>query len=201
MRARARRLRALGLVLALLGVGLAAAFLIQAGLLEALLPKAPETPVAVPLPSQVTGQQAHYSGLDKSGQPYDINAKTGIQDKTVETLIHLEEVTGTFHRQGDGVVAINAPAGRYDTKARQMELTGGVKINDGDRFTAVMDRAKVGVEDRTIVSETPVSVTMPQGDITANRMEVAPDGQRILFQGAVKARFGTTAATKGDNTP
>ncbi len=201
MQARARLLRGLGAVLALVALGLALAFAIQSGVLSALMPQPKRPEVAMPLPTQVTGSEAHYSGLDNSGQPYDIAARTGVQDKDVASLIHLEEVASTFRRPAGEAIAIAAPRGRYDTKARQMELEGGVTIHDGSRFTAITDRAKVGVDDKTIQSTSPVTVTLPQGQITANEMNVGAEGSRILFRGAVKARFGTTTANKGDKTP
>ena len=199
--ARSRLLRRLAAVVGLVGFGLVLAFAIQAGLFSFLVSRPAETPVAVPLPTQVTGSAAHYSGLDKSQQPYEISAATGVQDKNLPDLVHLDQVSGTLHRQDGGAILIAAPKGLYDTKARRMDLEGGVKINDGDRFTALMDRAKVGVDDQSILSDSPVTVTMPQGEITANSMEVGSDGQVIRFKGAVKALFGTATANKGDSTP
>ena len=56
------------------------------------------------------------------------------------------------------------------------------------------------VEEKRLVSESPVAVTFGSGTVNANGMQITDDGERILFLNGVKARFDAPQA-KGDVIP
>ncbi len=58
-----------------------------------------------------------------------------------------------------------------------------------------MDKAHVVVEEKKLTSDAPVAVTLADGTIEANGLEITNDGKTILFLNGVKARFAAWRAT------
>jgi lipopolysaccharide export system protein LptC len=195
---RARLAKGLSWLAAALGVGFVLTFLIQAGLFTALLPGEPPAP-AVTRADQITATQSTVTGMDRDKQPYEVTARRGWQDETTPTLVHLEAPEGRFQRTGTQYT-ISAETGLYDTAAKTLDLAGNVVLEQKDRFKARMDKANIAVEEKSLVSQSPVAVTFGSGTVNANGMQITDDGARILFLNGVKARFDAPQA-KGDVNP
>ncbi len=191
--ARARLARIVGWRAAALALGFLAVFLIQAGLFAVFLPPEPAVPVAVENPEQVTSHGATLAGFDREHQPYEVRAAAGHQDKDKPNLVHLDTVSATFRKTTGEVYDVSARLALYDTKAKELDLSGSVMIVEQGRFTARMERAHVVVEEKKLTSDVAVAVTLADGAIAAGGLEISDDGKTILFLNGVKARFGLAA--------
>jgi lipopolysaccharide export system protein LptC len=180
-----------------LAIGFVILFLVQAGLFNALTPKPTPPVTAPPDPDKVTATDSTVNGLDKQNQPYEVTAVRGWQDVATPSLVHMETVEGKFHRPGGKTYNVTAETGAYDTKIKELDLAGNVTISEKDRFTAVMDKAHVVVDEKKLTSEVPVDVRFGSGTVKANGMQITDDGARILFLNGVKARFSQEPATGG----
>jgi LPS export ABC transporter protein LptC len=189
----------LGWVFLALGLGLIVVFLIQAGFFSVLLPKLAPVPPTVELPEQIAGSFARVAGFDNEKQPYEVTAKKGYQDEKVANLVHMEDLVGTFRRGSGQSYEVFSNTGLYDSKAKEMDLEGKIRIVEAGRFTATMEKAHIAMETKKLVANVPVVVEMGSGTITANGLKISNDGKNILFLNGVKARF-TETAKKGDNT-
>jgi lipopolysaccharide export system protein LptC len=181
------------------GLGLIVLFLLQAGFFTAMLPKPKPTPLTVEKPEQITGSFSRIAGFDREKQPYEVTAKKGYQDKEKANLVHLEDLVATFRRGSGQSYEVFSNTGLYDSKAKEMDLEGKVKIVEAGRFTAAMEKAHIVMEKKNLTSNVPVVVEMSSGTITANGLRISNDGKNILFLNGVKARF-TEITGKGDNT-
>jgi lipopolysaccharide export system protein LptC len=188
--ARARLARSLGILAAAMALGFLAVFLIQAGVFAVFLPKQPAAPIVVENPEQITSSESTLAGFDRERQPYEVRAKAGYQDKDKPNLVHLETVAATFRKTTGEVYDVTARQALYDTKAKELELSGDVEIVQQGRFTARMERARVVVEEKKLTSDTAIAVTLADGMIEAHGLEISNDGKTILFLNGVKARFG-----------
>lgn len=195
---RAALFRWIGVAAAVAAVALAAVFVIQAGILAPSNPKEVKAPVTIANPEQITGENSRITGVDRNQRPFEIRAKTGQQDKAVETLVHMQTVTGAFERPSGSKLDVTAATAQYDTKSKDLALDGNVVFAEGERFRAVMDKAKVNMNDQTLQSAAPVTVDMSGTRVVADSLTVTDNGNRILFKGGVKARFVTKAAATGD---
>ncbi len=192
--------RGLSWLAAAIGVGFAILFLSQAGLFGAFLPAAGPAAPGLPVTDQITATESTVSGLDRENQPYQVRAGRGWQDGKVPQRVHLETVEGQFHSTSGETYRLSADTGIYDTKVKELDLEGNVVIREAGRFTAMMDRAHVVVEEKKLISDAPVNVSIGGGTIAANGLEISDDGKRIVFLNGMKARFGG-AANKGDGKP
>jgi lipopolysaccharide export system protein LptC len=183
-----------------LAVGLVGVFIYQAGLFQALAPRPAEPGLAAPAPGETTISGSRATGFDRENQPYDVTAQSARQDEKEPSRVHLRTVTGTFKRTSGEVFTLSANAALYDTRAKELDLEGDVTLASEGRFTARMAKAHVVVADKTLTSNTPVTVDMDSGQINANGVTISDDGNRILFSHGVRATF-KAKAQQGDGTP
>jgi lipopolysaccharide export system protein LptC len=193
---RARLAPILSALAAAAGLAVIAAFVVQAGLFSTGGIDATGPAAQIERPEQISSGNARVAGFDRERQPYELVARRGYQDKDKPDLVHMEEITGAFRKQSGQSYQITSGAGLYDTKLKRMDLSGGVKIVEPGRMTARMEKARVGVEEKSLLTDVPVDVVMDTGRITANGMKISDDGRTILFLNGVKARFGDDG--KGD---
>jgi lipopolysaccharide export system protein LptC len=196
-----RRLALSGIIgglAALVALGFLGSFIFQAGVLA---PKAPQDIVSddvIAKPEQVTSENTSYAGRDSNNQPFEIRAAEGEQDKAAENLINMKTVTGDFKRPSGTTLDIASKQGVFDRKLNELQLTGDVTFNEGQRFKARMDKASVNMTDQTLKSQSPVKVDMQGTKIEADSLTVTQNGTRIQFKGGVKARFNTGPKATGD---
>ena len=149
---------------------------------------------------QVTVTDSTITGLDKQQRPYSISARTAIQDKDNPNFITLDEVRGATNRSNGDPITFQSLKGFYDSDVKTLDLDTNVVIRSQGRFTARMDKAHVIVQEKRLTSNVPVAVDLNTGTINANGVEIANDGNNILFLNGVKAHF-EKSQSKGDSTP
>jgi lipopolysaccharide export system protein LptC len=181
----------LGLGAGVFGLAALVAFLVQSGFFSSFLPQPVVAPEILPNASVISGTESRISGLDKENLPYEIAAKKGVQDKTSDHLVHLETVSGVFHRPNNKRVNLNSLSALYDAKTKAMTLMGDVVFEEPGRYIARMQKANVNLDDKSLVSESPVHVDMATGTVEADSLEIMDNGKRSLFKGRVKAVFET----------
>ena len=192
--------RLLSWLAAAIGIGFVLAFLAQAGLFRALMPREAAPPPPAVEPDRITAGVSTVNGIDDEKQPYQVTARRGWQDGKTPNLVHLEEPVGVFRRASGTKYTITGSNGLYDTKLKSLDLDGNVVLEQEGRFKARMDRANIVVKEKKLVADTPVSAQFGSGTVDANGMQITDDGARILFLNGVKARF-TAAEGKGDTNP
>ena len=191
--ARARLAPFFGLGAGIIGLGIVGAFLTQSLFIN---PDAPKTNVTAEKPKVekvVSGEASRITGFDKNKQPFELNALNGTQDISNLDLVHLQTLTGTFHREDGGAIGIASSIAQYDAKSKALELQGKVTLQEQGRYIARMEAASVNVDDHSLVSKTPVKVDTATGTVEADGMTVGPYGGRIVFKGHVKATFETNS--------
>jgi LPS export ABC transporter protein LptC len=177
--------------------GLGLTFVVQLGLFDGVAPKREVALAPVQKPNQITGGPSVISGFDKNKLPFEIKAERGEQDVKTESLVHLEQVKSAFARPSGATLTITSDGADYETKSKSLELVGNVVFAEGSRFRAHMDKAAVNMDDQTLTSQSPVSVDIIGGTITADTLSISPNGERILFKGSVHARFVTQKPASG----
>ncbi len=190
--------RGAGFAAAGVAAALVALIVFQSGIFETPDAEKSDPPAKVEYPDQVSGANATITGHDRNQKPFEIKAAKGQQDKAVKTLVHLQEVTGTFERDTGRNMDVAASNGRYDTSTRKFELQGNVVFSEGTRMKAMMEAAEINTVDQSLKSASPVTVEMHGTNIRADSLTVSDNGTRVLFKGGVKARFVTNTSATGD---
>ena len=185
-RNRALRSRTLMKVASVAGVTLAFVFVAESLYYKPQPPR--EVAASVPKALIISGGASQYSGIDKYTHPFSVQAQHGVQDAQEESLMHLETVVGSFIRRGGGAVEVVADRADYDTKTKDLNLTGKVRFVEHGRYTADLQTAKVNLEQQAIATNQPVQVKTGDATVLADTMETSDDGT-VYLRGHVKAHF------------
>lgn len=81
---------------------------------------------------------AVFSGIDKNGSPFKLQAKTGHQEYDTPDIIFLNTVSGTINRKSNETTItdnIVADTGQYNKTKKTITLIGNVRVDssNGDR--------------------------------------------------------------------
>jgi lipopolysaccharide export system protein LptC len=186
---RARVLQKVGFASGLIVLGLVTYFIVKAGFLVPPAPQDVKSEIAIANPEVATGQDARINGFDRNNHPYEIRAKSGVQDKTVSSLVHLDGMTADFIRPAGENLIVTSDKAQFDNKSKVMDLAGNVVLNQGQKFKATMEKATVNTVEQTLQSQSAVVVETRGGIIHADSLTVTENGNRVLFKGGVKAHF------------
>jgi lipopolysaccharide export system protein LptC len=134
--------------------------------------------------TSITMRQPRLAGFTQDGRPYVVTAKAATQDVTKPETVKLQDLRATIEMKDSGQIELNANTGLFESKADLLTLQDNILVNSAN-YKARLSEAVVNVRTNHIVSEKPVEVTMPQGTINANRLEVLNSGEVIRFEGGV----------------
>jgi lipopolysaccharide export system protein LptC len=189
--ARAGRSRLVSIAIGVFALAALAALIIESGVFKTPVKIDPKGNANVP---EVTAKPSAYgtevTGVDKKNLPYSITAAKASQQGEKGKTIDLESVTGNFARSNAEKLNVTSTRGDFDSEKKILNLEGNVLIKSSTAMTATMDKAEVNVETRQLQSKSPVKVVLPDGEVTAEHLQVDNNGETIKFTGRVKASFG-----------
>ena len=135
--------------------------------------------------TKITMEAPHLGGFTRDGRPYDLTARAAAQDLTKPGVLELKDVHARFETQAKAQVELQALSGVYDTKADTMSLKDDIVLTSTVGYSVKLSEAAVDIKKNVIVSEHPVEVTLSNGTINANRLEVSENGELIRFGNGV----------------
>lgn len=146
--------------------------------------------------TKITMELPRLNGFRKDGKPYQVRARTGIQDIRSPKSIELTDVEARIQVEETNSVSVIAPKGIFDSGADLMKLsteTGGelITLKSDSGFVAVLKSADVNLKAGSLVSHDAVTVRMPNGTISANGVVVSDSGKMITFEGNVRTLFNS----------
>lgn len=177
-----------------LGAAVVAGFIVQSIYLKpSTKEEAPLIPEKAPV---ISGSSSSFSGIDENSKPFLVNAKEGVQDKTIETLMHLKTVSGSFTRKDGGEVKVASDQAEYEIRNKDLKLVGNVRFEEPGRYVANLTSAEVNLNRQQISTKDPVQVETANARVSADSMETSEDGKIVRLKGHVKASFQTDLANK-----
>jgi lipopolysaccharide export system protein LptC len=189
--ARAGRSRLIAIAIGIFAVAAVTALLAESGLFTKSVSVAPKGNANVP---EVTAKPSAYTtevtGVDEKNLPYSITAAKASQQGDAGKTVDLETITGNFARSSSETLNVTSTRGAFNSENKILNLEGDVLIKSSTAMTATMDKAEVNVETRQLQSKSPVKVMLPDGEVTAEHLQVDNNGETIKFTGRVKASFG-----------
>jgi lipopolysaccharide export system protein LptC len=126
------------------------------------------------------------TGFTTDQRPYELTARAAAQDLTNLEVLELKELSANVELRDGHHVNITSLNGIYDTKAEVLKLNDHITINSTSGYEGRLSEATVHISSGNIVSESPVEVKLPNGVLTANRLEVRDNGAVIKFSGGVE---------------
>ncbi len=126
------------------------------------------------------------TGYTTDQRPYELTAHAAVQDLTRLEVLELNELRAKVELRDGQHVNLSSINGVYDTKAEVLRLKDHITINSTSGYEGRLSEATVHISTGIIVSESPVEVKLPNGVLTANRLEVRDNGAMIKFGGGVE---------------
>ncbi len=135
--------------------------------------------------SKITMELPRIAGFTRDQRSYELNAEAAVQDIAKPDLIELQKLRAKFEMQNQDVVALTANSGTYNTKADNILLRDQIVVTSEQGYTALLREAAVEMKKGNVISEQPVEITLPNGTLKANRLEIMDSGDVIRFGGGV----------------
>ena len=135
--------------------------------------------------SKITMQLPKIAGFTRDSRAYELTAENAVQDIASPDMIELQNLRARMEMQDKDVVNLSAKAGTYNTKGDKIVLRDQIVVTSGQGFSARLREAAVDMKQGTVVSDQPVEVTLPNGLLTANGMEIVESGAVIRFNRGV----------------
>lgn len=130
--------------------------------------------------------EAHLSGVQSNGEPYEMRAARAMQSTDQPHLISLEGIDATIGAAAGETARVRAASGRYNSDAAMLRLSDGITVTTEAGMKAELYEADMNLETGLIVSTRPVEVTSEDRVIQANEVEIQDGGKSIRFRGGVR---------------
>lgn len=150
--------------------------------------------------SRITMEKPRLSGYRDDGKPYDLRAASGIQDIRAPSVIELSEIEAKFETAEQSAVRLIAPKGVYDSAKDSMKLEGDIRINSASGYDIRLKSADVNFKTGSVISNEALTVAMPSGAISANRLLISENGKKISFLGGVETTLRPAEAPAPEET-
>jgi lipopolysaccharide export system protein LptC len=142
--------------------------------------------------TRVTMDLPKLSGYRRDGRPYEVRARSGVQDVRTPKIIELNELEAKLETADKTSVLVVAPMGVFDSGADKMRLTsqatsGGVRITSTSGYDIVLRSADIDFKKGAMTSSEPVTVKMTNGSVYADGLDIAENGAIVSFLGNVKS--------------
>ena len=149
--------------------------------------------------TKVTMALPRLEGFTRDARPYQMTAKTALQDLLKPDNVELTEIRTKMETVDKQVVEMTAATGLYHSKADQLILREKIVIKSTAGYEGHLTEAVVDMRSGHIVSDKPVEVKLLNGMLNANRLEV--EGEVIRFDGGVTLNMdGRSFSSKQSST-
>ena len=135
--------------------------------------------------SKITMELPKIAGFTRDSRAYEMTAETAIQDIATPDVVDLKNLRATVELPGPNLVQISAVSGVYNTKTEQLVMRDQVTFATAHGYRGKLREATVDVKKGNIVSDQPVELTLPDGLLRANRLEIIESGDVIRFDRGV----------------
>jgi lipopolysaccharide export system protein LptC len=135
--------------------------------------------------TKITMEAPRLAGFTRDARPYEFTARAAAQDITKPDVLELKDIHAKIEMQDKAHMEMTAASGIYDTKTDVLRLTENIQLSSSAGYSGRLSDAVVDVRKGDVVTEHPVEVTLLNGTLNANRLEVVNNGELLRFDGGV----------------
>ena len=136
------------------------------------------------------------SGFNRDNRPYDLSASRAKQDLKSPNIINMENLRATLPMQAKIFADIKAAIGVYNSDKEWLSLDQDIEINSQDGTRILLSTAEIDLSKGRLVSNTPVSVSTSNTNISADQVEVTDNGSVIVFKQRVRMTIQPSSNVK-----
>lgn len=125
---------------------------------------------------------------DKHGE-YVIKASEALQSIENPDVIQLTLIDAKITNADTGWTQIFAKAGTFHSKKDFLNLRDGIKVISSSGVNAELKAADIDMKKQLITAKSPVAVSMTNGTVHSNNMEIATSIRKMKFSNAVRVHL------------
>lgn len=134
--------------------------------------------------TKITMQSPHMTGFTPDRRPYEVNARTALQDVTNPNFIELDTLKAKVEMEDKSIVFMDARRGNFRNREQLLDLYEDVLLKS-TAYEARLSEATVDMGKGSVVSDKPVNVRMADGTLDAQKLEITGRGDLMVFYGGV----------------
>jgi lipopolysaccharide export system protein LptC len=134
--------------------------------------------------TKITMQAPHMAGFTPDRRPYEVTARSAVQDVTNPNFIELETPRAKVAMEDKSVVLMDAKRGFFKNREQLLDLHDDILLRSPS-YEARLIEARVDMGKGTVVSDKPVNVKMIDGVLDAQKLEIVNKGELMIFHGGV----------------
>jgi lipopolysaccharide export system protein LptC len=135
--------------------------------------------------TKITMESPHLSGYTPDQRPYELWAKTAVQDLTDSDHVELNKLRTRLIMQDGSTVFLDARTGLLDNKAQTIDLHKDIFMKTTTGYEARLTQAFVDMAKNTVDSDEHVDVKLTNGTLSSDRLHVTEGGAVMRFEGNV----------------
>lgn len=135
--------------------------------------------------SKITMESPHLSGYTPDQRPYELWAKTAVQDLTDSDHVELNKLKTRLLMQDGSTVFLDARTGLFDNKAQTLDLHKDIFLKTTSGYEARLTQAFVDMVKNTVDSDERVDIKLTNGTLSSDRMHITEGGAVMRFEGNV----------------
>jgi len=135
--------------------------------------------------TKVTMEAPHLSGFTPDQRPYELWAKTAVQDITDPDRVELNKLRTKVLMQDGSTTLLDSLTGLFDNKQQTLELHKDIFLQTTTGYEARLTQAFVDLVRNTVDSDEHVDVKLTNGTLTSDRLHITGGGELIIFEGNV----------------
>ncbi len=150
--------------------------------------------------TKVTVESPNIVGFQNNGRPYEVKARSGIQDTTTPDITELLDIDAKIGMADTTTLQLLAAHGVYDGVHDKLNLDGAARIKNEVGYDIFMKTARIDFKTGDLITEDPVNVILKSGTVAANQMAISDNGDRISFEGAVRSIIETADSSEKETS-
>jgi lipopolysaccharide export system protein LptC len=135
--------------------------------------------------TKITMEAPHLSGYTPDQRPYEMWAKTAVQDVTDPDHVELNKLRTKLLMQDGSTIFLDSLTGLFDNKAQTLDLHKDIHLTTTTGYEAWLTQAHVDMVKNTVDSDQHVDVKLTNGTLSSDRLHVTGGGEVIVFEGNV----------------
>jgi lipopolysaccharide export system protein LptC len=135
--------------------------------------------------TKITMETPHLAGFSTDQRPYEVWAKSAIQDLTDPDHVELRTLRAKVMMEDKSTVTMDARTGFFDSKQQMLDLRKDIFLQSSTGYEATLSQAYIDINKGTVTSDEHVDVKLLNGTLTADRLRIINSGEIVRFEGNV----------------
>nr|WP_249128677.1 LPS export ABC transporter periplasmic protein LptC [Bradyrhizobium lablabi] len=135
--------------------------------------------------TKITMESPHMAGFSSDRRPYELTAKTAVQDLTNPDHVELNIIRAKVQMEDRSTVTMDARTGHYDSKQQTLDLRKDIFLQSSTGYEAKLSQALMDINKGTVTSEERVDVKLLNGTLVADKLRILNSGEIVRFEGNV----------------